>query len=412
MRRSPAGAILTVSFLALLGARACAQEGPELLLNGQVEQGKGDQPSVWFAACVPAEGLRMWRDDSQAHAGRFSLTIANEHEYKEQVCNNWAQTLQEVPRGKTLALRAALRAANADAVNVCLQCWDASGQNMLAFTSTAVFRGDQEWLVVKAPAVVVPQGTASIIVRAVLTGKGQAWFDDLSVTVSEDKGQSQEQTSPGAATGREGIDKKLEALAGGRIIANYPLDKDVMVLKYLPDWGYGHVDNIAIANNDGGVRLLAAWNELPEPAKDADTCFMLAFYSRDTRTHRPKSEAATKPEPLEIEAYAIREPWNEATSWNQLPKAAETPSASYDFTAGNGWKVFDITPLVSEQAKDPNAVQGVMLRFTKEDRSGQKNDWSGYAFVSREGAGEWEPRRPMLLVVQKPKEPASQSSGD
>jgi hypothetical protein len=42
---------------------------------------------------------------------------------------------------------------------------------------------------------------------------------------------------------------------------------------------------------------------------------------------------------------------------------------------------------------------GVLLRFMSEDRSGQGNNWSGYTFVSREGAGEWAGRTPPFLVV-------------
>ena len=43
---------------------------------------------------------------------------------------------------------------------------------------------------------------------------------------------------------------------------------------------------------------------------------------------------------------------------------------------------------------------GVILRFAEEDRSGKERNWSGYAFVSREGIGEWEEFRPRLLVVE------------
>ncbi len=44
---------------------------------------------------------------------------------------------------------------------------------------------------------------------------------------------------------------------------------------------------------------------------------------------------------------------------------------------------------------------GVMLKFKDEKQSGTKNDWSGYAVVSREALGEWEDRRPRLLVVEE-----------
>ena len=40
------------------------------------------------------------------------------------------------------------------------------------------------------------------------------------------------------------------------------------------------------------------------------------------------------------------------------------------------------------------------LRFDLEDRPG--NNWSGYAFTSREGGGESASHRPVLLIVESP----------
>ena len=42
-----------------------------------------------------------------------------------------------------------------------------------------------------------------------------------------------------------------------------------------------------------------------------------------------------------------------------------------------------------------------MLRFLHEDRRDGK--WSGYQFVSREGAGNRAGKHPRLLVVERPK---------
>jgi hypothetical protein len=62
--------------------------------------------------------------------------------------------------------------------------------------------------------------------------------------------------------------------------------------------------------------------------------------------------------------------------------------------------LFDVTPIVREQAKSGRKGHGVLLRFLSEDFAERGTNWSGYSFVSREGTGEWAKRRPVLLVVE------------
>ncbi|MBU0755320.1 MAG: hypothetical protein KJ645_09280, partial [Planctomycetes bacterium] len=210
-----------------------------LLLNPGAEQEMEDEPSIWFRACIPAESFKMWWDTGQAHSGQASLAIENNHVYAQRVCNNWAQTLKTFPCNETLILSGYLKTADAEAVNLCLQCWDDSGEKMLAFTSTPVFQGDQDWTFVEADPVEVPGDTASIMVRAVLTGKGKVWFDDLKVTVKENG--PIDPLNSGSA-----IQEDLAEKVSGEIIGQRPVDKDVMILSYLPQWAHGEVDNLGI----------------------------------------------------------------------------------------------------------------------------------------------------------------------
>lgn len=207
--------------------------------------------------------------------------------------------------------------------------------------------------------------------------------------------------SPAASIAAEGpaegiaIDEGLARAVSGRIIRAEPIRKDCMILDYLPDWGHGDVDNIAVANNDGGVRTLLDWPPIPNPeAKTADRRFIVALYSRETTSDGP---------PGPLHAFAIRQDWPELTSWEARPDYDPEPSATFKFEPGPGWKLFDITPMVRAEAAGPGQSHGLVLRFLSEDRSGSRRNWSGYQFVSREGAGEWEPRRPVLLVVEPSK---------
>ena len=187
------------------------------------------------------------------------------------------------------------------------------------------------------------------------------------------------------------------ALAEGRVVRADTVTKDGMILSYIPNWDHGDVDNLGFGNANGGNRTLIEWKDIPaEEATDQDHQFLIALYSRETFSH---------PHPGPIHAFEITEDWRERISWQNQPKYDADPVGTYKFKPGKGWKVFDITSLVRDQAKAGRKSHGVLLRFLSEDFSAGPNDnHSDYRFVSREGTGEWEKRRPMLLVVKTNKE--------
>jgi RNA polymerase sigma factor (sigma-70 family) len=191
------------------------------------------------------------------------------------------------------------------------------------------------------------------------------------------------------------VDEALTRLVSGRIVRVESIGKDCMVLEYLPDWAHGDVDNIGVASNDGGVRTLIDWPDVT--LRDADSPgrqYLVALYSRKTTSHGPAGP---------IHAFRLLEDWPERTSWKMQPTYDPEPAASFKFVSGEGWKLFDVTSVVRAQVKSGRKGHGLVLRFLSEDRSSQKGNWSGYEFVSREGAGEWSHRRPMLLVVEPTK---------
>jgi RNA polymerase sigma factor (sigma-70 family) len=192
------------------------------------------------------------------------------------------------------------------------------------------------------------------------------------------------------------VDSDLAELAVGRVIRAETLAKDGMILSYMPTWDHGEVDNIGFGNAGGGNRTLVEWKDIPEAeATDPEHQFLVALYSRETFSH---------PHPGPIHAFEITEDWSERVSWQTQPKYDPEPIGTYKFKPGKGWKVFDITPLVRAQAKADRKNHGVLLRFLSEDFSaGASDNHSDYRFVSREGTGEWEKRRPMLLVVKATK---------
>ena len=397
---------LTITCVLSIAAAVDADERKaDLLLNGGAEKGKGELPSIWFAACVPADGLRMWQCTANPREGKACLAISNRHEYEQTVANNWAQRLQDVPTGRTIRLSAHIRTEDADAANVCVQCWAKDGKKMLAFASTPVFRGTDEWTLVRAPQIVVPSETAFIIVRAALTGQGEAFFDNISLDVVDPQasppaeaelGEAAPDKAVGASSPRKA---ELDKAVPGTIVRTAPVSKDCMVLSYMPGWAHGEVDNLAVANNGGGVRTLLAWPAITsEEASRADLKFFLALYSRKT---------TSKPSAGVVEAHELLANWPERISWQKRPAVSAEPISTAKFAPGDGWKLFDVTPLVRATAKERRKTSGVILRFAKEDRSGTKQNWSGYQFVSREGLGKWKSRRPLLVVVEATRKPAA-----
>jgi hypothetical protein len=383
---------LSVVVLIPIAVSLCiADQKANLLLNASAEQGKNDKPSIWFGSAIPADGLQIYRATDHAHSGNASLAIANTHKYDEIICNNWAQVLQSVPSGVTILLSAYIKTENADAANVCVQCWGAGKKpDLLAFSSTPVVRGDQDWILLNSQPVAVPLETTSICVRAALTGLGKVWFDDLSVAIVD---------APTEVSNNKHWESvantQLTKIIKGKIVRTLALTKDCMILKYLPRWAHGNIDNIAVANNDGGVRSLLAWPQISqEDASDPDRHFIIATYSRQT-TFKPPAGT--------IAAYEILEHWSECTSWKTQPTAARKPIAEFKFAPGSDWKLFDITALIKDQSGTGRECYGLMLHFAQEDRSGREGNWSGYAFVSREGIGQWLSYRPRLLVVDKAK---------
>ncbi len=200
------------------------------------------------------------------------------------------------------------------------------------------------------------------------------------------------QKAVGAGSGAA-VDRDLARLVHGTIVRTLPVIKDCMILAYLPEQNVGHVDNFAMGNNGGGVRMLIDWTRIPDDdVTSPENRLVLALYSRKTTSHPPVGK---------ILGFELIDDWHEMNSWNRQPRYNPEPFAHYTFEPGEGWKLFDLTPLVREQAREQRKGHGILLRFLSEDVRGP--NWSGYQVVSREGAGEWTGRRPVMLVVKDAK---------
>ncbi|MCH8334067.1 carboxypeptidase regulatory-like domain-containing protein [Candidatus Sumerlaeota bacterium] len=188
-----------------------------------------------------------------------------------------------------------------------------------------------------------------------------------------------------------------EEALDGRIVDIIPIEKDRDVYASLTsnpaDAGLTQTPNLPwgtalfLSNRPRGrgaaTRCLFQWGAVNLDATTDSRRFVLALYA---------GEARSGPWPGKIHAHKILEDWVEHEQWDRLINVDEESAGEFEFVPDEGWKLFDVTQLVS----DPD-TRGVMLRFESEDRP--KDGWVEYSFVSSEGERHLPYRRPVLLVI-------------
>lgn len=158
-------------------------EGENILQNSGFEDG-GNEPYYWNQAIVPDDDLMLQWDGEIKYNGSRSVSINNSHTYEETVCNNWAQSINNVPKDRVVELTGWVKTVDAESVVMVIQCWDFFGK-MVAFgttQSTLEINGTTDWQQYNA-SVYVPNDADSITIRLVLTGTGKVWFDDVRLIV-------------------------------------------------------------------------------------------------------------------------------------------------------------------------------------------------------------------------------------
>ncbi|MBX3406776.1 MAG: hypothetical protein KF869_08425 [Phycisphaeraceae bacterium] len=139
------------------------------------------QPAVWTAAKAPAAGLAMRLDEQFVRAGRRSLFIGNTHVYAESQFNNWAQRVEGWKAGETYVFAAWVKTDRAESASICVQVWDEGGKILVAYATSESLTGTREWQKLATGPLTIPARAGALVVRAGLTGRGRAWFDELSL---------------------------------------------------------------------------------------------------------------------------------------------------------------------------------------------------------------------------------------
>jgi len=126
----------------------------------------------------------MGWDNNVFYNGRYSVGINNSLIYENDTCNNWAQSIGEIPIGRTLKLSGWIKTIESEDVLMIIQCLD-KVWNFVGFGTTETankINGTNDWRMYNA-SVFVSLNTKLIVVRLSLCGIGKVWFDDVKLIV-------------------------------------------------------------------------------------------------------------------------------------------------------------------------------------------------------------------------------------
>ncbi|MBI5849724.1 MAG: transglutaminase family protein [Planctomycetes bacterium] len=117
----------------------------------------------------------------------------------------WRAVLAEPPYGKRLRFAGLVRGRSVGFAGICTQVWDRDHKALVQFGTTQsahALSGDFDWTRIDAT-VAVPLDAGEVHLLTMVSGGGEAWFDDVEVTVDGDATQD-DLTALGAVTARPG----------------------------------------------------------------------------------------------------------------------------------------------------------------------------------------------------------------
>jgi len=184
------------SFL-LIFLLAASTSAENLVANPGFEDLAGDKPARWDQFVQPMPGADAKLSDA-AHGGAYAVRLHIPTPYEKEPVNNWSQNIVGDFGGKTLRVSGFIRVEDAKEATIWLQLWRKKPWGVLGAASTSIdspVYGTQDWQEVSMD-VPVPEGADFVTLRCVLMGSGTAWFDDLSVAVTEDAKPEEDTEAP------------------------------------------------------------------------------------------------------------------------------------------------------------------------------------------------------------------------
>jgi hypothetical protein len=178
-----------LGFQTVLFAQDARSPAKNLLKNPGAEKAQDDRVDSWGAIAVPPDSDgHLSRVTNQAHSGKASLNgeVGGGDGFVQ-----WVQDVNEFPRAAKLRLSGFIKSKGDVKAHIMFQAFDEARQQIAVAGSEPMIQGSRDWTRVRTRVTAVPSEAKLIIVRLVLSGKGQAWFDDLALNVEGSGGTAE-----------------------------------------------------------------------------------------------------------------------------------------------------------------------------------------------------------------------------
>ncbi len=161
------------------------------VINPGFEKNSKDLPLDWSYIGWFKPEVDFSLDGSRFNSGKYSASIKISEltdRLKEFGPPNWAQDIRDnIPAGKMIRLDGYISARGVDGIAIiALQCIDKEG-NLAGFATTqynSPVSGDTDWTKTGFE-IRVPDSTVLMRILCMLSGTGQAWFDDVRIICKE-----------------------------------------------------------------------------------------------------------------------------------------------------------------------------------------------------------------------------------
>jgi len=164
-----------------------APDGRNLLANPSFEAVDGTHPRDWSAITLPQfrKSVEFTLDENDAKDGKQSVRVKNT-EPGNLAANSFTQRLEGNAaadlRGKWLRLSGHVRGKSVTVADAWIQCFDEADRELARYRCRRYggLYGTFAWTAVAAQGE-IPKKTKVLVVRCVLTGTGEAWFDNMKL---------------------------------------------------------------------------------------------------------------------------------------------------------------------------------------------------------------------------------------
>jgi hypothetical protein len=148
----------------------------------------GTREQIWgWMGGGSEQGEIVYRDDDVAHRGLASAAVSTNGATIDGA--GWVMRLDELPLCHVVFLEGYVRTEGLEGaayLKITLETREegADRSQVLALAVSDIVNGDNEWTF-RDTSIYVPPETTGVWLEIGLTGRGKAWFDDLSLVVKE-----------------------------------------------------------------------------------------------------------------------------------------------------------------------------------------------------------------------------------